>query len=568
MTRVTALAALACLINVTAAYSQESRGIVYDFSATWCGPCQQVAPIVEKLQREGLPIRKVDIDQQRDLASKYSVQQIPTFVLVIDGKEADRTTGRLTEADLRRMIARIPANAPAGSDNIASPSPRQGLIPIDLGEPAPMTRPEPARPAREETRIAEAEPKKGFRDMLPFGRKDKPAEEPAVVRGNDSALNSASTPTSDESIDPMESSVRIRVITNGRIDLGSGTVISSKPGITQILTCAHIFKEFTDDSRIEVDVFDHGRATQFLARLMKFDAASDLGLISIPTTTPLRATKVAAATGNPKVGEPVAAIGCSGGDEPTRQQSRVTDIDKYEGPHNLLCNGVPVRGRSGGGLFNRHGEIVGVCSAADEQEQRGFYSGLLAIHKLLDQVSLTHLYAPPAAAPEVPAQSFASTAAPAARPFDSAPASPFAAVSAPEPSASAPAAAMAANVAGTTPLDVHAGDAEVVVIIRDRSQTQAPNRVVILHQASPKFMSYLSGELQDGAMDTNLLGALEATDEMPVVSRSTRTPAIPVSAARVSSEVGKQVLQPTTLSQPMVPQKYSRSAQRDAAVVR
>jgi len=566
LTTIAHLATIACLGNTASLFAAESRGLVYDFGAKWCGPCQQVAPVVEKLQREGLPIRKVDIDQQRNLADRFQVQQIPTFVLVVDGKEVDRVTGKLTESDLRRMVARIPQPAPAAAP--ASPqngSSRVGAsrrgnsmsIPVDLGESAPLTRPAPMKTEPALTRVAENDQKHGLRDLLSLGRK-KPEETPAVVRGNDSSLHEPAPPAANEaaiSAEPMDSSVRIRVITNGRIDLGSGTVISSKAGLTRILTCAHIFKEFTDDSRIEVDVFERGGATPYTASLIKFDPTSDLGLISIPTANVVPQVRVAGKKATPHVGEMVAAIGCSGGAEPTRQQATVTDIDKYEGPHNLLCTGVPVRGRSGGGLFNQNGEIIGVCSAADEQVQRGFYSGLLAIHKLLDENQLTGLYAPatPAAAPSatqaMPEQKPSVAEIPAERAFpeemihETAPAS--------VPVSAAPAGGTLAH-STTGPVDVQAGDAEVVVIIRDRSNPAAANRVVILHEASPKFLSYLTGELSEGELKMGPLGDVTSSLSMPEISHSVVT-----QDAWMGEESG---LRPTTLSQLVQPQRYVRTA--------
>ena len=583
MMRLSAPVALTFLMSAAVVFGQEPRGVLYDFTAVWCAPCQQMAPIVEKLQREGLPIQKVDVDQQRDLTARFNIQQMPTFLLLVDGKEVDRVTGRMTESDLRRMAARIPTQKSAASASAHNPlvnaSRSSGQIPIELGQAAPLVRPAPIQPARDEVRVAETEQKRGIRDRIPFGRKDK-AETPAVVRGNDSSVGGIDFGTSNVSVetpaDPMDSSVRIRVITNGRIDLGSGTVISSQQGISQILTCAHIFNGFSDDSRIEVDLFENGRPAQFLARLIKYDKTSDIGLISIPTTSVIRSSKVASVEHAPKVGESVSAIGCSGGEEPTRQQSRITDIDKFDGPHNLLCVGVPVRGRSGGGLFNGHGEVIGVCSAADEPAQRGFYSGLLAIHQLLDQCSLAHLYQP---APKVEAPFAANDRTPSSpSDFGSAgtprelESSPFASM---PPQQSAPATtpssmAMAGGMAPSS-LDVQAGGAEVVVIIRDPAQPNAPNRVVILHQASPKFLSYLSGELKEGAIDTGLLGAASTGQHVPEIERSLRNDTMsqanpmPVASRPFPSNrplhatEAKPAMQPTTMSRPVIPKKYSRS---------
>lgn len=107
---------------------------------------------------------------------------------------------------------------------------------------------------------------------------------------------------------------------------------------------------------------------------------------------------------------------------------------------------------------------------------------------------------------------------------------------------------MTAGVAPSS-LDVQAGGAEVVVIIRDPKQPNAPHRVVILHQASSKFLSYLSGELKEEAIDPNLLGTIP-TDDMSDVAQSQRPD-------EMHHQV-KQSLQPTTMSRPVIPKKYSR----------
>ena len=78
------------LLVLAAAFGGEPAGEVIDFSATYCGPCQTMKPIVARLEREGLPIRLVDIDEDRALANKFNITKIPTFVLVINGVEATR----------------------------------------------------------------------------------------------------------------------------------------------------------------------------------------------------------------------------------------------------------------------------------------------------------------------------------------------------------------------------------------------------------------------------------------------------------------------------------------------
>ncbi len=82
------------------------------FEADWCGPCQQMNPIVSRLKRQGYPVQTVDVDNERDLGQKFNVRSIPTFVLVVDRKERKRIYGVTSESQLRRMLAQIPANPP------------------------------------------------------------------------------------------------------------------------------------------------------------------------------------------------------------------------------------------------------------------------------------------------------------------------------------------------------------------------------------------------------------------------------------------------------------------------
>jgi len=67
------------------------KKILY-FSAAWCGPCKTLAPIMESLSGQ-INYEKIDVDNNQDLSIKYGVRNIPTLVLVEDGKAKDRLVG-------------------------------------------------------------------------------------------------------------------------------------------------------------------------------------------------------------------------------------------------------------------------------------------------------------------------------------------------------------------------------------------------------------------------------------------------------------------------------------------
>lgn len=64
------------------------------FSATWCGPCKQLGPIMESLSSE-INYEKINVDTSPDLVTKYGIRNIPTMILVENGEAKSRKTGLL-----------------------------------------------------------------------------------------------------------------------------------------------------------------------------------------------------------------------------------------------------------------------------------------------------------------------------------------------------------------------------------------------------------------------------------------------------------------------------------------
>ena len=74
------------------------------YSASWCGPCKMVKPVIKKLQEEGLNINIVDIDKDQMAASHKQISSVPTFILYDEGVEVGRVSGVPTEEDVRNWM--------------------------------------------------------------------------------------------------------------------------------------------------------------------------------------------------------------------------------------------------------------------------------------------------------------------------------------------------------------------------------------------------------------------------------------------------------------------------------
>ena len=79
---------------------------VYYFTADWCGPCKKVRPIVEELSRDQAEVKFqiIDVDSEGELARRFEVKSIPTFILIEDGNQINRITGAQTKNDLEKFI--------------------------------------------------------------------------------------------------------------------------------------------------------------------------------------------------------------------------------------------------------------------------------------------------------------------------------------------------------------------------------------------------------------------------------------------------------------------------------
>ena len=81
--------------------------VLVDFTAEWCGPCQMMKPILEKVKDEmgdKVKIVRVDIDKESTFAAQLMVQSVPTLMIFKDGEQVWRESGILQPQDLVRIL--------------------------------------------------------------------------------------------------------------------------------------------------------------------------------------------------------------------------------------------------------------------------------------------------------------------------------------------------------------------------------------------------------------------------------------------------------------------------------
>jgi thiol-disulfide isomerase/thioredoxin len=365
-------------ITSISAQATDQNNILLDFSAKWCGPCQQMSPIVSKLERQGYPIRQVDIDQEQALAQKYNVESIPCFVLIANGREINRITGATDERQLKSLMMTLPKQNI--DDSLLGKSTRNN------GQANPEFKPVSQKSSDDKKAFAKIPSLFGSKNKAP---KQMPADESGTFRGQDPDRR---TRSDDVSRKALAASTRIRVKDGSHTHFGSGTVIESQPGKAIILTCGHILRDLGKSAVIEVDLFseDYSKPQTVVAQIVQFDLDADVGLLSIPSQQRLEVVSLGIARDLPEVNDRVFSIGCGGGKVPSVEEHVVTAINGCVGPENLECTGIPQQGRSGGGLFLGT-EQVGVCILADSNYKRGIYTGMKPVAQLLKKARLGHL---------------------------------------------------------------------------------------------------------------------------------------------------------------------------------
>lgn len=373
---------------------------VVPFTATWCQPCKQVQPSITKLQQEGWVVRPVDVDREPTLVQQFKVQNLPTIVILSGGKEVDRIVGAAGFDVIKSRVQRAAARGQSGLAVGNSPSQLGQAVPESRTPTPPIVRgqspsigafPRLASQARDVINTNNALGTLVQDATSQLASSQRQIQPPSVAQ----SVESSPSLTPQQAIArAAAATVRIRVDEQNTTAFGTGTVVDVHGSEALVLTCGHLFRNMTPGSQLTIDLYQpNGQILNLPAQLIDFKAEdADIGLVSFNTPIALQPVEILPRNLRPDVGQSAFSFGCDHGADPTKRDTKVKHIDRYIGASNIEIFGAPAVGRSGGGLFDMRGRLIGVCNAADATDDEGIYAAANVVYQQIERVGLSHLF--------------------------------------------------------------------------------------------------------------------------------------------------------------------------------
>lgn len=432
--------------------AQTESSVLY-FQSSQCEPCRQMEPALEQLRQQGWNIRKIDAPNQLEIARQYQVKNLPTLVLLDADREVDRIVGAATYEQIQSRLTRVAARSRSTPHLHASQT--TGLAPQSNplpGQPSGLTNVRPNNqpivrgqsPGQSSGPTAEQLAGGSFpsnfggstlqgndfpmldnrptQDRPPNSnnlngfsssntRRDAVPATTAVHGGVSASSSPAAQPQPAVTLEAAmarasDATVRIKVEEPKSIAHGTGTIVAVHGSEGLVLTCGHLFRDMLPGSKLTVDMFaGTPRQVNVPAELIDFKAKEeDIALLAVKLPVRVEPVPILPKGESIQPGQRVFSFGCDHGNNPTRRDTTITRINRYMGPANIEIEGAPAVGRSGGGLFDIQGRLIGVCNAACNDENEGIYAFADVIYNQLARAGQTALFQPTSAG------SFASSA--------------------------------------------------------------------------------------------------------------------------------------------------------------
>lgn len=485
--------------------------VLLQFGSEQCASCKRAQPLVDVLVAKNYPIRYIDADRQRDLAEQFRITKLPTFVLTIGGREIERLEDvpePMLQAQLIRMCKsgkeQILKNIASRRQELSYNMRNEGNTPQPTQFPEPQMR-HPNAPVTPVNAVVPVDP-----------RMQQPQHNPNIEKS-------------------MAASVRILVGEANNRDTGTGTIIDARGGEAFILTCGHIFRRNGKNGPVEVHLFQGDTYYRVEGECLSYDLGNDIAFVKIAPPFPVRAVPMASVD-QLQPGEALLSIGCDQGRDPTIREHRILSLDTFHSAearerfNYIQVSGAPVQGRSGGGLFDASGALVGVCNTCDPESNTGLFVPLHVIRNQLDRESFSAIHKSPSLTdPTFESRNAITLASHEPQPGFAEPNPPF---------------AENHDTVETMPLGLsdeeqatleeirerQASGAEVIVIITPKGKTndRSQSEIIKLSSASPEFIN----TLMDKRVTKNGSRHLSLTDQAAALSN----PASPASMLQKQRE--------------------------------
>lgn len=370
--------AISCLfvqLSFALPASASSTGdcMAIEFMAEGSQQCEEMHRTTEQAIKNGWVIRRIDTKREPHVAMRWHITNVPTTVLVRNGREIDRILGPIGYPDLQKRLT-----AASSVDSVRNSLDRHRDR-MDNEQPI----------VRGQSPIS----------LIPMANAAV-LSNAATHSSNPSSLKQRDPPSLGNQLDslriqsdPQGATVRIRVEEPRHESVGTGTIIDSYNGEALVLTCGHLFRENQGQTKITIETFLGGQVHTYPATLIDFQAKDmDIGLIAFRPNTAMPIAKLIPKNRTLTEGQTVFSWGCDRGALPSRRDSRITKLNRYLGAANVEVDGEPVEGRSGGGLFDERGELIGVCYAADPELKEGLYNAAEVVYFELAKLGLHRLF--------------------------------------------------------------------------------------------------------------------------------------------------------------------------------